>query len=65
MKDSTANKKINRVSYNKTSYNRDAMTILIINKYFHQFSMFDEISFNDIAAVISLYLLMSDSKKKI
>ena len=64
MKNSTANKKINRVSYSKTSYNRDAMTILIINKYFHQFFMFDEINFNDIATATSLYLLMSDSKKK-
>ena len=64
MKNPTTNKKINRVFYNKISYGRDAMTMLIINRHLNDIFMFENLSFNDIATAIFLYMLMSDSKKR-
>ncbi len=55
----------NRITYNKTSYNRDVVTIfLIVNKKKYNFSIFQqEFTSKVITIVKSLYNLMSNSKK--
>lgn len=59
-----SNREANRASYNKTSYVRDAMTILIINKVFPDSPEFRKIDSKNVTATSSLYYLMSDSKKR-
>ena len=59
------NKKANRAFYNKISYVRNAMIILIINKIFSNSSKFRKIDSKNVIAINFLYYLMSNSKKKI
>ena len=60
-----SNKKANRAFYNKISYIRNAMIILIINKIFSNSSEFRKINSKNVIAISSLYYLMSNLKKKI
>ena len=59
-----SNRKTNRAFYNKISYVRNAMTILIINKIFSDSSEFQKINSKNVIAISFLYYLMSDSKKR-
>jgi hypothetical protein len=58
------NRSKNRVTYNKTSYNHDIVTIfLIVNKKKYNFSIFQKFTSKVVATIRFLYNLMSNSKK--
>jgi chlorite dismutase len=59
------NRSKNRATYNKTSYNRDVVTILlIVNKKKYNLSIFQQKFTSKVVAIVrSLYNLMSKSKK--
>jgi hypothetical protein len=59
------NRSKNRATYNKTSYNRDVVVILlIVNKKKYNLSIFQQKFTSKVVAIVrSLYNLMSDSKK--
>jgi hypothetical protein len=59
------NRSKNWATYNKTSYNRDVVTIfLIVNKKKYNFSIFQQEFTSKVVAIVrSLYNLMSNSKK--
>jgi hypothetical protein len=58
------NTKINKAIYNKLSYNRDTMIILLIRKR-EVLNQFLEIHFENIASVRAIYQLLFESRKKI
>jgi hypothetical protein len=59
------NRSKNSATYNKTSYNRDVVTILlIVNKKKYNFSIFQEKFTSKVVTIVkSLYNMMSNSKK--
>jgi hypothetical protein len=59
------NRSKNRVTYNKTSHNRDVVTnFLIVNKKKYNFSIFQQKFTSKIVTIVkSLYNVMSNSKK--
>jgi hypothetical protein len=59
------NRSKNRITYNKTSYNRDVVTILlIVNRKKYNFSIFQQEFTSKVVTIVrSLYNLMSNSKK--
>ncbi len=58
------NRSKNRTTYNKTSYNRDVVTIfLIVSKKEYNLSIFQKFTSKVVATIRFLYNLMSNSKK--
>jgi hypothetical protein len=61
--DLLTNTEINRAAYSKSSYNRDAVVILLIRKR-GALNQFPGIHSEDIASVRAIYQLLSESRKK-